>query len=131
MVCYIICFRIIVIDIPTLGYPEYIVDTVVDTVDYAMGRASTSSRGRTLSRHPEHARFTNFVSDVIRKAEIKVPALLVTLVYINRAKPHIQIALEQWACERVFLGALILANKVCSLSSHPLLLTNMHPLCST
>lgn len=54
------------------------------------------------------------MTDVIHKAEIKVPALLVTLAYIDRAKPHLQIALEQWACERVFLGALIVANKVCS-----------------
>ena len=53
-----------------------------------------------------------FVTNVLHKAEVKVPVLLVTLVYIDRAKPHLQIALEQWACERVFLGALILANKV-------------------
>ena len=92
-------------------------DTVVETVDYALGRPSSSSRGRSLSRHSEHAKFTNFVADVIHKAEIKVPALLVTLAYIDRAKPHLQIALEQWACERVFLGALIVANKVCSSTS--------------
>ncbi|KAH9917591.1 uncharacterized protein B0H18DRAFT_1033848 [Fomitopsis serialis] len=83
---------------------EHIVDTVVETVDYSLGR-------RSLSRHSENAKFTNFVADVIHKAEIKVPALLVTLAYIDRAKPHLQIALEQWACERVFLGALIVANK--------------------
>ncbi|KAI0374601.1 hypothetical protein BV20DRAFT_1010067 [Pilatotrama ljubarskyi] len=90
---------------------EHVVDTVVETVDYALGRPSSSTRGRSLSRHTEHSKFLKFVTDVIHKAEVKVPALLVTLVYINRAKPHIQIALEQWANERVFLGALILANK--------------------
>ncbi|KAL6301626.1 hypothetical protein BKA93DRAFT_796690 [Sparassis latifolia] len=89
---------------------EYLVDTVVETVDYALGRAS-SSRGRSLSRHTEHTKFTRFVTDVIAKAEVPVPVLLTTLVYVHRAKPHIQIALEQWACERVFLGALIVANK--------------------
>ncbi|KAL7283836.1 hypothetical protein ACG7TL_003276 [Trametes sanguinea] len=92
--------------------PEHIVDTVTETVDYALGRPSSSTRGRSMSRHTEHSKFLKFVTDVIHKAEVKVPALLVTLVYINRAKPHIQIALEQWANERVFLGALILANKV-------------------
>ena len=91
---------------------EHLVDTVVDTVDYALGRPSSSSRGRTMARHSEHSKFLKFVTDVLHKAEVKVPAVLVTLVYINRAKPHIQIALEQWANERVFLGALILANKV-------------------
>ncbi|OSD08262.1 hypothetical protein PYCCODRAFT_1441233 [Trametes coccinea BRFM310] len=90
---------------------EHIVDTVTETVDYALGRPSSSTRGRSMSRHTEHSKFLKFVTDVIHKAEVKVPALLVTLVYINRAKPHIQIALEQWANERVFLGALILANK--------------------
>ena len=103
--------------------PEHLVDTVVETVDYALGRPSSSSRGRSVARHSEHSKFLKFVTDVIQKAEVKVPAILVTLVYINRAKPHIQIALEQWANERVFLGALILANKVCSLlptsSSYP------------
>ncbi|KZT00059.1 uncharacterized protein LAESUDRAFT_718362 [Laetiporus sulphureus 93-53] len=100
---------------------EYIVDNVVETVDYALGRPS-SSRGRSLSRRSEHIQFTDFVADVIHKAEIKVPALLVTLVYIQRAKPHLQIALEQWACERVFLGALIVANKYANDST----LKNIH-----
>ncbi|EMD38255.1 hypothetical protein CERSUDRAFT_113418 [Gelatoporia subvermispora B] len=90
---------------------EYVVDCVVETVDYAMGRPSSSRRGRSPSRNTEHAKFTAFVTDVIQKAEVKLASLLVTLVYIDRAKPHIQIALEQWACERVFLGALIVANK--------------------
>ena len=92
---------------------EHLVDTVVETVDYALGRPSSSTRGRTMARHSEQSKFSNVVTDVLHKAEVKVPALLVTLVYIERAKPHIQIALEQWANERVFLGALILANKVC------------------
>ena len=91
---------------------EHVVDTVFETVDYALGRPSSSTRGLSLSRNSEHSKFLKFVTDVIQKAEVKVPAILVTLVYIDRAKPHLQIALEQWACERVFLGALILANKV-------------------
>ena len=77
-----------------------------------MGRPSGSSRGRSASRHSAHASFLGFVTNVLTKAEVKVPVLLVALVYIDRAKPHLQIALEQWACERVFLGALIIANKV-------------------
>ena len=87
-------------------------DCVAETVDYAMGRPSTSSRGRSVSRQSSHANFLTFVTNVLTKAEVRVPVLLVALVYIDRAKPHLQIALEQWACERVFLGALILANKV-------------------
>ncbi|PCH37634.1 hypothetical protein WOLCODRAFT_135755 [Wolfiporia cocos MD-104 SS10] len=93
------------------SFIEYIVDCVVETVDYALGRPSSSTRGRSLARHSEHAKFAAFVADVVHRAEVKVPALLVTLVYIHRAKPHLSIALEEWACERVFLGALIVANK--------------------
>ncbi|KAG1728616.1 uncharacterized protein EDB91DRAFT_1161312 [Suillus paluster] len=81
---------------------EYVVDCVVDTVDYAMG---------PMSRHSEHTKFTTFVSNVLTRAEVTIPTLLVSLVYINRAKPHLQIALEEWACERVFLGAIMVASK--------------------
>lgn len=89
---------------------EYVVDCVVETVDFAMGRPS-SSRGRSMSRRPEHVKFTTFVTNVITRAEITTPTLLASLVYIDRAKPHLHIALEEWALERVFLGAVIVASK--------------------
>jgi hypothetical protein len=91
---------------------EYTIDRVVETVDYAMGRAAaSSSRGRSATRRPEHAKFTTFVSDVLTRAEVTMPTLLAALVYIDRARPHLHIGLEQWALERVFLGALIVASK--------------------
>ncbi|KIJ69204.1 hypothetical protein HYDPIDRAFT_24057 [Hydnomerulius pinastri MD-312] len=90
---------------------EYVVDCVVDTVDYAMGRPSSSHRGRSLSRHSEHSSFATFVTNVLTRAEVTIPTILVSLVYIDRAKPHLQIALEEWACERVFLGAVMVASK--------------------
>ncbi|KAK7455196.1 hypothetical protein VKT23_011069 [Stygiomarasmius scandens] len=88
---------------------EYVVDCVADTVDYAMGRPPV--RGRQASRRPELAKFTNFVSTVLTRAEVTTPVVLATLVYIDRAKPHLHIALEEWALERVFLGALVIASK--------------------
>ena len=57
--------------------------------------------------------FKRFVWDVIRRASVKTPVLLATLVYITRATPHLRIETEDWACERVFLGALVVASKVC------------------
>jgi hypothetical protein len=87
----------------------------VETVDYAMGRPSSSKRGR----RPEHAKFLTFVTNVITRAEITTPTILAALVYIDRARPHLHIALEEWALERVFLGAIIVASKVCSYSSTP------------
>ena len=52
------------------------------------------------------------VNNVITRAEVEMPVILATLVYLNRAKPHLHIALEEWANERVFLGAIIVASKV-------------------
>jgi hypothetical protein len=77
-----------------------------------MGRASSSSRGRKAPR-PENHPFTTFVTNVITRAELTTPVILASLVYIDRAKPHLHIALEEWALERVFLGAVIIASKVC------------------
>ncbi|KDR73776.1 hypothetical protein GALMADRAFT_72169 [Galerina marginata CBS 339.88] len=89
---------------------EYTIDRVVETVDYAMGRATaSSSRGRTATRRPEQ--FSTFVDNVLKRAEVTMPTLLAALVYIDRARPHLHIGLEQWALERVFLGSLIVASK--------------------
>lgn len=94
-------------------FSEYLVDCVVETVDYAMGRPTpSSSRGRSRGRRPEHAKFTTFVKNVVERAEITTHTILAALVYIDRAKPHLHIALEEWALERVFLGAIIVASKV-------------------
>jgi len=83
----------------------YAVDVIVDTVDYALGRTSKH-------RHPDYHKFADFVASMLNRAEVTMPTLLVTLVYIQRAKFHLHIGLEQWALERVFLGALIVASKV-------------------
>ena len=94
-----------------------------------MGRkpAPPSSRGKTTTRRPEHTKFITFVTNVLTRAEVTTPTLLAALVYIDRAKPHLHIGLEQWALERVFLGSIIVASKVCLLVSSYLLLCT-HPL---
>jgi hypothetical protein len=51
------------------------------------------------------------VSTVITRAGVTTRTLLVTLIYMNRVRPYISIDLEDWALERVFLGALITASK--------------------
>ncbi len=97
----------------TYTFPDYLVDSVAETVDFAMGRPSPSfTRGRPASRRPELAKFTSFATTVLSRAEVTMPVVLASLVYIDRAKPHLHIALEEWALERVFLGALITASKV-------------------
>ncbi|KAJ7801321.1 hypothetical protein B0H14DRAFT_3885154 [Mycena olivaceomarginata] len=87
---------------------DYVVDCVSETVNYAMGRPHTSPRTHPS---PYLTKFTAFARTVLSRAEVTPPTLLVALVYIARARPHLSIALEQWALERVFLGALIVASK--------------------
>ncbi|KAJ7481026.1 hypothetical protein B0H11DRAFT_1863347 [Mycena galericulata] len=90
---------------------EYVVDCVSETVDYAMGRTTSPTRGRSHTRSAYHAKFASFVSTVLSRAEVGPSTILVALVYMERARPHLSISLEQWALERVFLGALIVAAK--------------------
>jgi hypothetical protein len=90
---------------------DYVVDCVIDTVDYAMGRPSTIASGHSALRRPSHTSFHTFATNVITRAEVSTPTVLVALSYMDRAKPHLHIALEEWALERVFLGALIVASK--------------------
>jgi hypothetical protein len=82
---------------------HYVVEVSAETVDFALGRPKGKSSQRT--------KFTTFVTDVLTRAEVTTPVVLAALVYIDRAKPHLHIALEEWALERVFLGALVTASK--------------------
>ncbi|RDB14516.1 PHO85 cyclin-1 [Hypsizygus marmoreus] len=92
----------IVISRPVIGF---IVDTVISTIDYAMGRPSSSRH------HTEYSNFTDFVTNTIAHAEVTTPTILVSLVYLDRAKPHLYITFEEWVLERAFLGALVVASK--------------------
>jgi hypothetical protein len=56
-------------------------------------------------------KFHTLITTVLSRAEISAPTLLVSLVYIQRARPHLCISLEEWALEHVFFGALICASK--------------------
>ncbi|KAJ6494905.1 hypothetical protein C8R47DRAFT_974563 [Mycena vitilis] len=83
----------------------YIVHCVFHTVQHALAQH--------LKFTPSHSlrRFTQFVENVLCLAEIRAPTVLVALAYIARARPHLSIATAEWALERVFLGALIVASK--------------------
>lgn len=83
----------------------------MEAVEFALGQVSSTSNPKDVYRHAE---FVEFVSNVLSRSEVKAPIILVSLVYIHRAMPHLSIGTAQWACERVFLGALILAAKVSS-----------------
>jgi len=94
------------------GVIDYAVDCVVETVDFAMNRPTPStSRGFRSARRPELEPFTTFVTNVLTRAEVSTPTLLAALAYIDRARPYLHIGIEEWALERVFLGALIVSAK--------------------
>ena len=97
---------------PLFGSLDYVVQCTVEAVDFALGRVSSLATPNPKDVY-HHAEFTEFVSNVLSRSEMKAPVILASLVYIHRAMPYLSIATEQWACERVFLGALILAAKVC------------------
>ncbi|KAL4251775.1 hypothetical protein ABKN59_004604 [Abortiporus biennis] len=85
---------------------DYGASCVIDTVQTALGHPVAppyEDFGRT--------RLVDFMTRVVYKAEIKISVLLVTLVYIERAKHFLHISTNQWANERVFLGALMTAYK--------------------
>lgn len=95
------------------SFLEHLVQVTIDTVAYAYGSASSSTRGRTQLRSTRHLAFSEFVLNVVSRSEVDIAVLLVALVYINRSRAQLSIQTEEWACERVFLGAIILAAKVC------------------
>jgi len=88
-----------------------IVEESTETVNYALG-LPTTSRGRSSTRATKNKEFTKFVERVLETAEVSITDILVTLVYMRRARAHLSIETEDWALHRVFLGALVLAHKV-------------------
>ena len=89
---------------------DHLAQETTEAVDLALGRPSTS-RGRSNRRSKTRLEFADFITNVLYTADVKMSAILVTLVYIHRSKPHLTIETEEWALYRVFLGALILASK--------------------
>ncbi|KAH8117105.1 hypothetical protein DFH11DRAFT_1542253 [Phellopilus nigrolimitatus] len=103
---------------------DYLVDRVCEAVDFGLGHPSSSSASASASMRSSrrnHTRrwqsdkdtavFAEFVATVLRRAEVSFSVVIGALVYIDRARPHLSIAIEEWAQHRVLLGALILASK--------------------
>ena len=98
-----------------------VVEECTDTVDCALG-LPTSSKGRSSARTLRDQEFSIFVERVLRAAEVSLTDILVTIVYLRRARAHLSLDSEKWVLHRVFLGALVLAHKVSliDLAPHPL-----------
>ncbi|KAJ7713050.1 hypothetical protein B0H16DRAFT_550007 [Mycena metata] len=82
---------------------DYIVQCVSETVDWGLGRSGTPSS--------YNAAFASFVSTVLARSRENIATVLTSLCYISRARSNLCIPSNEWALERVFLGALIVASK--------------------
>ena len=91
--------------------PDYVVDRLVDTVSAALDRCWGDSQQRCL-RNPL---LRPFVHSVLTKNRLPAATVLVALVYLDKARKNLRVSPGFWACERALIGALILANKVCTL----------------
>ncbi|TFK53743.1 hypothetical protein OE88DRAFT_1625875 [Heliocybe sulcata] len=85
------------------GLVDYILALVTETVTCALNRPLSSASNI-------HA-FRAFVKEVLHCARLKTPVILGAMVYIARGKEYLEIAQEEYALERVFLGAVVVAHK--------------------
>jgi len=93
----------------TFVYIDYLVRTAIETVEFALGRPTTHlfAAPSTIPRP-----FLQLALDVVHKSRIDISVILVALVYLERVRPQFRISDERWACERILIGALVLAAKV-------------------
>ena len=99
---------------------DYVVNCVVATVQFAMDKSWGSSSDPMSLKQPT---FVCFVRSVLKMSRCPSSTVFVALVYLDRARMQMRISRGDWACERAFLGALMLANKVRTLGVR-------HPVCS-
>ncbi|KAI0715527.1 hypothetical protein C8T65DRAFT_806019 [Cerioporus squamosus] len=85
----------------------YVVDKVIEMVHSAVDNPS----GYNQCQPAQRSKFLRFATTVIHNAKVEAPTLLVALLYVARAKPWARMTEQQYAYERVLLGALIISHK--------------------
>lgn len=93
-------------------YPDFAVKCVVDVVNYALSTPGHCMSDLNQDGCYDIASFTTFAGRLVENADVRLPALLVSLVYIRRARPNLRIEKGQAICERLFLAAVVIASKV-------------------
>ena len=96
---------------------DYFVHTTTDVAAHALRLEPTERmRSGLLSlsdrMHNKYCGFSQFVSNVVRRSRTRTSTVLVALLYLRRAKLHVDVPPVEWILHRLFLGALILATKV-------------------
>ncbi|KAF9043752.1 hypothetical protein BDZ89DRAFT_1059193 [Hymenopellis radicata] len=90
---------------------DHLVNCVSEAVDVGLMSSPPSPSSQPPSCLRRHPKFTAFVVNVLAGADVTMSVILTTLVYLTRSKPHLRIPVDEFALERVFLGALIIASK--------------------
>ena len=80
-------------------------------MDFALGRPTSHN---CTTPPPVPRSFLQLTLNVVHKSRIDISVVLVALVYLERVRPQFKISDERWACERILIGALVLAAKVTS-----------------
>ncbi|KAI0786482.1 hypothetical protein C8Q75DRAFT_808460 [Abortiporus biennis] len=91
----------------SMDFINIVADCVVDVVRAALDRQGmypTSSALKTPN-------FVHFVASSIVRSRAPIATVLVALAYVERARQHLRCDASFLLCERVFLGAFILAHK--------------------
>ncbi|KAF8914493.1 hypothetical protein CPB85DRAFT_1219027 [Mucidula mucida] len=96
---------------------DHLVNRVSEAVDVGLMSSPSSPSSQPSSCLRKHPKFTAFVVNVLSEADVTMSVILTTLLYVTRSKPHLRIPVDEWALERVFLGALIIASKYLNDSS--------------
>ncbi|KAJ7914026.1 hypothetical protein B0H13DRAFT_1611962 [Mycena leptocephala] len=90
--------------LPSDSLKEYLIQRVEETVNYALDLPLISPKLSSTA-------FSRLISRVFQRASVDMRVILATLVYVCRAKPHLQISRPDWIHHRVFLGTLVVASK--------------------
>ena len=91
---------------------DYLAETVVCAIPTAQNRPQPHQEGKLVSE------FKHFAQNFVKNAPGGMRAILVALVYVERAKSRLLTTStrQDWGRHDLFLGAIIVASKVCSLS---------------
>ncbi|KAK7024631.1 PHO85 cyclin-1 [Paramarasmius palmivorus] len=93
---------------------DYLVDQVWETSEPALNEFLFRKKARwTRSRDQRvcRAKLGPLAERMIRRARVTYSVVLVALVYLQRARPHLQIASESFLWERLLIGSIVLADK--------------------
>ncbi|KIK50302.1 hypothetical protein GYMLUDRAFT_253087 [Collybiopsis luxurians FD-317 M1] len=92
-----------------IRFSEYIAGSVIDAIG-----------GDEVNGVQKHS-FTDFVSRVLHRAQVRMSLVVTVVLYIDRAKPRLAAAADNRSLEEVFAGAVVVASKYlndCTYKNH-------------